>query len=390
MRIYKLFVLSMLLGVFACGIAGAEVWDLAVDWSDATNPNGVWSYNTDIDLPMTDHQDDYGLFDGDPPQPAWAFFPVSVPGLHLPSFFKSVSENSGGAGDIPLDRVFVHGNDIWNSPDPHKNSTANITWTNPSAVDIQISGGVWLVSPDLGRNMAWRILINGALVTSGTILYTDAHDSSSPMDFSLGSGGASALLQSVALGDELRLEVLRTTDVATFVGIDFSIEALTSISVPDGNLSSAVLILEPNHPNPFNPKTDLAFNLSADAHVRLSIFDLQGRRVRTVLDGPLPAGRHEREWDGRDSPRGHSSPPSTSSALVSASAGLHGHEQGDCVFVEVEILGGVTVPVHFGVRHMRHCDIGTLALAAARRFTPSRANLLALTMNLILESAHGL
>ncbi len=54
------------------------------------------------------------------------------------------------------------------------------------------------------------------------------------------------------------------------------------------------------HPNPFNPATTLAFDLPATQTVRLSIYGLDGRRVCTLVQGALPAGRHTARWDGRD------------------------------------------------------------------------------------------
>lgn len=53
-------------------------------------------------------------------------------------------------------------------------------------------------------------------------------------------------------------------------------------------------------PNPFNPSTTLSFELAAAGRARLVLFDLQGRRVRTLVDGELPAGPHACVWDGRD------------------------------------------------------------------------------------------
>ncbi|MBC8423634.1 S8 family serine peptidase [bacterium] len=56
-----------------------------------------------------------------------------------------------------------------------------------------------------------------------------------------------------------------------------------------------------NSPNPFNPRTVIAFELARAGTPRLAIFDLRGREVRRLLDGQaLPAGRHEATWDGRD------------------------------------------------------------------------------------------
>ncbi|MEZ4387964.1 MAG: FlgD immunoglobulin-like domain containing protein [Candidatus Krumholzibacteriia bacterium] len=53
-------------------------------------------------------------------------------------------------------------------------------------------------------------------------------------------------------------------------------------------------------PNPFNPCTVLRFQLSAAAPVRLSLHDLRGRRVRTLLAADLTVGTHAVAWDGRD------------------------------------------------------------------------------------------
>lgn len=56
--------------------------------------------------------------------------------------------------------------------------------------------------------------------------------------------------------------------------------------------------LEQNFPNPFNPTTTIAFNLPKAAQVRLSVFDLQGRKVHTLVNQSMPAGRHQAKWDG--------------------------------------------------------------------------------------------
>lgn len=61
--------------------------------------------------------------------------------------------------------------------------------------------------------------------------------------------------------------------------------------------------LEQNCPNPFNPATRIHFVLPARSRVRIDVFNILGQRVRTLMDGPLEAGRHQVEWDGRDSGR---------------------------------------------------------------------------------------
>jgi len=58
--------------------------------------------------------------------------------------------------------------------------------------------------------------------------------------------------------------------------------------------------LLPNHPNPFNPSTTLSFSLARAGHVRLSVYDLAGRLVRTLVDGEHEAGTHRVVWNGTD------------------------------------------------------------------------------------------
>jgi len=58
--------------------------------------------------------------------------------------------------------------------------------------------------------------------------------------------------------------------------------------------------LESARPNPFNPRTEIAFVAPGTGRVRVGIYDLRGHRVRGLVDADLAAGRHERTWDGRD------------------------------------------------------------------------------------------
>ncbi|MFO8145151.1 MAG: FlgD immunoglobulin-like domain containing protein [Candidatus Syntrophosphaera sp.] len=59
--------------------------------------------------------------------------------------------------------------------------------------------------------------------------------------------------------------------------------------------------LRPNYPNPFNPSTNIGFSLKEAADVRLEIFDLQGRKVKTLISGRMGPGEHSTVWDGTDS-----------------------------------------------------------------------------------------
>jgi hypothetical protein len=56
--------------------------------------------------------------------------------------------------------------------------------------------------------------------------------------------------------------------------------------------------LSQNTPNPFNPTTAIRFSVASDTHVRLLVYDLAGRRVRTLVDGNKRADVYKVVWDG--------------------------------------------------------------------------------------------
>jgi len=72
--------------------------------------------------------------------------------------------------------------------------------------------------------------------------------------------------------------------------------------------SGAVVVTAPRfstelvgaRPNPFNPRTQIGFTLAAAGRVDLSIYDVRGRLVRTLLDTTRPMGEHWVVWDGAD------------------------------------------------------------------------------------------
>jgi hypothetical protein len=60
------------------------------------------------------------------------------------------------------------------------------------------------------------------------------------------------------------------------------------------------LQLESTFPNPFNPRTEIAFTLARNGLARVTVHDTQGRRVAVLHDGELTPGRHSVTWDGRN------------------------------------------------------------------------------------------
>jgi hypothetical protein len=83
------------------------------------------------------------------------------------------------------------------------------------------------------------------------------------------------------------------------------LEMQTAVHEEPGAAQPAAVHLQPNYPNPFNSGTQIRFQLPGPAPVRLTLFDVQGRAVATLLQERRAAGSHTVAWDGRDA-RGES------------------------------------------------------------------------------------
>ena len=59
-------------------------------------------------------------------------------------------------------------------------------------------------------------------------------------------------------------------------------------------------LLHQNYPNPFNPSTLIEYELTGKGHVEISVFDLLGRRIRTLVAEEKISGRHHVTWNGLD------------------------------------------------------------------------------------------
>lgn len=59
-------------------------------------------------------------------------------------------------------------------------------------------------------------------------------------------------------------------------------------------------MLYPNFPNPFNPVTTIEYSLARAERVEIAVFDVNGRRLATLVDERKVAGRYRETWNGRN------------------------------------------------------------------------------------------
>jgi len=92
-------------------------------------------------------------------------------------------------------------------------------------------------------------------------------------------------------------------DATALMGIDRSDQAFKVVNSVTGVAEEAppAYGLLQNVPNPFSGSTTIHFSLLTDERVVISVFDLNGRRVRELVNSTLPSGQHQAIWDGRSS-----------------------------------------------------------------------------------------
>ncbi len=73
-------------------------------------------------------------------------------------------------------------------------------------------------------------------------------------------------------------------------------EVQTDVDRVAGEIPDSFELLS-NYPNPFNPNTTISFKVATQSHIRLTVFDMLGRKVATLTDQPYAGGIHQVQWD---------------------------------------------------------------------------------------------
>ena len=136
------------------------------------------------------------------------------------------------------------------------------------------------------------------------LYYSTDHDSSWTLIADNVPGSSYAWTVPVLMAPSVRLRVY-LFDRDGVMGYDASDEPFSIVPSPtsvtlEESAPPASYALRQNTPNPFNPSTDIRFDLPVASSARLDIFQANGRLVRTLVAGALPAGRYRVPWDGRN------------------------------------------------------------------------------------------
>ena len=95
------------------------------------------------------------------------------------------------------------------------------------------------------------------------------------------------------------------------INLDADLEGFSNLLVSEVALviGSTVIIptdyaLHPAYPNPFNPVTNISYELPLDSQVILDVYDVEGRKIITLTEGIKAAGNHTIEWSAEGYPSG--------------------------------------------------------------------------------------
>ena len=91
--------------------------------------------------------------------------------------------------------------------------------------------------------------------------------------------------------------------IPLFEGVVFFGDPALSAEEPV-NTRPDIYALSQNYPNPFNPTTEIAFDLPNKTDVKLSIFNILGQKVATLVDKNMSAGSYTVEWDASEAATG--------------------------------------------------------------------------------------
>jgi hypothetical protein len=166
-------------------------------------------------------------------------------------------------------------------------------------IPVQYGTGLSLQSVELG----------GIWPEDSVVLYTNNQNVAEVSMTTLGAnslvlenGNVATLtfvIEGTVLDTELKHMIARNIDNA-------EIEIINNPDTePTGNEDLVIVIpaanfLGNNYPNPFNPSTTFQFGLKQAQNVKITIYNVRGQVVKTLVNGMTPAGIHNIVWNGKD------------------------------------------------------------------------------------------
>jgi Secretion system C-terminal sorting domain len=227
-------------------------------------------------------------------------------------------------------RIYIENSTQWNAmaiPLIFKGTGGvSLTWNNqgasgygtnkyvtvPSGCRMDPPGTVWdfgfiITEQNMNGTLPDTIVIGGVANNGGILPGTSQYMMAihfTPGGISAGNTG-SFTVDTCLTGSQNELTVSDpngATFYPIFTGISYGVRYQGNISAADDKNGAIPLKfgLDQNYPNPFNPSTSIKFSLARKTDVNISIYNILGQKVYTLVDGLMDAGAYTKIWPGTD------------------------------------------------------------------------------------------
>jgi endonuclease/exonuclease/phosphatase family metal-dependent hydrolase len=210
---------------------------------------------------------------------------LNLYGASEPAYQKLISVEVGNSGQLfdPIDR----------SGEWHNNS-------NFEDIHTQSSRNVQLPDDGAPGGMDDRfdfILVSAAMLDQINISTYQAYgNDGNHFNESINDGTNSAVSSQIADALFYGSDHLPVTMMLEF--------GVSAVETENGPFTPLDFALRQNYPNPFNPKTAIGYRLSAVSDVDLSVYNVVGQKIVTLVETRQPAGRYQAEWNASEQPSG--------------------------------------------------------------------------------------
>jgi len=194
--------------------------------------------------------------------------------------------NSYGAGesDFWLVKTDENGNEEWNQSYDNNNESEraqSIIQANDNGFIIagyvtytDETTDIWIVKTDEVGNEEWNQTFGGNEWDRGSAIQQTA------------DGG---------------FVIAGSTSSYGLGGSDFWLIRLDQeISIADNAIVESLILNLSNYPNPFNPTTTISFSIPEESNVKLSIYNIKGQKIKSLLNDQITSGEHSIVWNGED------------------------------------------------------------------------------------------
>ena len=139
--------------------------------------------------------------------------------------------------------------------------------------------------------------------SSGSLTSNYAAHASPNYPVGSGSGtGYFTITSGVAIVDQIRIRMYNDDQsvllLEFFIPVEYHFGIITDVDLPSTSLiGPKTYFLHQNYPNPFNPSTIINYQLPLSNDVELSVYNLLGQKVATLVSEKQKAGYHQVKWD---------------------------------------------------------------------------------------------